>query len=105
MPVFLLPDSKYVAACSIGRIISVWGVRAGRLKAKLEGHSDSTFTMFTPTGRYLVTGSAGEILRVKDLVTRSLLCELSSDHAEPVLSVCYLSDRRCIATRSLNRTI
>ncbi len=52
------PDSKYVAAGSLNNNVYVWDIGTGTLVARLEGHTDSTYSVaFTPDGKDLITGS------------------------------------------------
>lgn len=66
--VAISPDSRYVAAGSLDKIVRVWDVQTGHLLERLEGHKDSVYSVaFMPDGKTIVSGSLDKTLKLWQL--------------------------------------
>ena len=85
------PDGKRLAAGGCDRVVRVWDISAGVLKAKLEqsieNHADWVLGVtFAPDGKHLLTASRDKTAKVWDLSTKESVMTFP-DHQNPVYAV------------------
>lgn len=90
------PDGKRLAAGGCDRIVRVWNIGAGILKAKLEqtveNHADWVFGIaFAGDGKHLVTCSRDKTAKVWDLSTKESVMTFPG-HQNPVFGVAIKAD-------------
>jgi len=65
------PDSRSLAALGGDRIVRIWEMASGKLRAQLEGHRGAgASVLFAPDGRTLYTGSSDSTILIWDLTER-----------------------------------
>lgn len=65
------PDGRSLAALGGDRIVRIWEMASGRLRAQFEGHRGAgASVLFAPDGRTLYTGSSDSTILVWDLTGR-----------------------------------
>lgn len=100
------PDSRYLAACSLDKIIYIWEARTGLLSAKLTGHLERLVTIaYSPDGRRLASAACDEdyAIRIWDTSTGSQIRAyevVENGQQYSTHCVIYSPDGKSIAARS-----
>ncbi|CAG8772708.1 16296_t:CDS:2, partial [Acaulospora colombiana] len=77
-----------------------------KMQNLLSGHSDSVVSVgVSPDGRYIVSGSSGQTIRIWDAETGEAIGSPFSGHTDSVTSVAFLPNGKSIVTGSRDHTI
>ncbi|KAJ3361468.1 general transcription repressor [Kappamyces sp. JEL0680] len=107
------PDGVYLATGAEDHVIRIWDIVNGRVKLKLNGHSQDIYSLdWTKDGKSIVSGSGDhtvkasldEMIRVWDLRTGYLL-ERFEGHQNSVYSVAFSPDGLSIVSGSLDQSL
>ncbi|MCI0534268.1 MAG: serine/threonine protein kinase [Verrucomicrobiales bacterium] len=97
--VAISPDRQRVAAAGAGRAIEIWDIAPGQSTNRLKGEDGYRCILFTPDGRWLLSGGYDPLLRVWDVATERLLFTLSG-HSNYVERIAVSPDGRWVASGS-----
>jgi WD40 repeat protein len=83
------PDDKLLATTGAhDKVVHLWEIETAREIMQLVGHSESVFSLaFSPDGRFIVTGSADETVRVWDATTGKQVRSIHTSSAVDELAV------------------
>ena len=99
------PDGKTLATGSTDKMIRLWDVATGLLKAELPGHEDFVWSVqFSPDGRTLASGGWDRSVKLWDVATAKPIASLQG-HKGNVWSVRFSTDGKSLASASGDRTI
>lgn len=94
----LSPNQKLVALGGSGKMVKVYSTENGRLKYKLEGHTDwITSLAFSPDGKTLASTDRQGALKLWDAESGGLLLNLA-EHKASIISMDWRSDSKLLAT-------
>jgi WD40 repeat protein len=101
---FSKPSSgNHVVSRSFDKTVRVWNVATGELECVFKDHSDSVDSAnFSSDINFVVSGSLGGIVRIRDVVGKSV--GILKGHLSPVPSVVFSSDDSLIVSGSLDET-
>ncbi|KAI8901863.1 WD40-repeat-containing domain protein [Globomyces pollinis-pini] len=109
------PDGVYLATGAEDSVIRIWDIVNGRIKLKLQGHSQDIYSLdWSRDGKLVISGSGDGTVKVWDAENGNLLRTLTSDSVDPdkqgkdsgVTSVAIgPKDSRCVIAGSLDDII
>lgn len=99
------PDGRTLASGGFDRVVKLWDLASGQVRATLEGHEGWVAALaFSPDGRILATGSHDHTIRFWDVESgreRGLL----RGHTGNVYSVAFSPDGTWLASGSMDGTV
>ena len=96
------PDGKTIAGCAgwSDRMVYLWDVASGTLRASLTGHTDSVnYVSFSPDGRTLASGGEDYTVVLWDAETLSYKTTLTT-HTNRIEGIAFSPDGKTIASGS-----
>ena len=86
------PMEPTLASAGADRVVRIWDVATGELRATLHGHSAAVFGLaFSPDGKLLASASADRTIRCWDLATGRQL-QVLEGHTNWVMGVAFSPD-------------
>jgi WD domain, G-beta repeat/Planctomycete cytochrome C len=99
------PDGATLASGSYDKLIKLWDLREGKLKATLKEHSDAVYSLaFMPDGKRLVSGAGDRTVKVWDVATAKRIFTMN-DALDTVYAVAVDPKGEHVAAAGADRMI